>query len=72
MFLEIISIPAKCQMWLNALHTQQVDVEVTKTTSGDSDSDSNIDTGHIEDIRIEFTFVWTADIIDLKLGQREI
>ena len=67
MFLEIITISAKCQMWLNSLHTQQEEVEVTKTT--DSGSDNNMGTEEIEDIRIEVTFVWAADIIgiDLKL-----
>ena len=59
-------------MWLNALHTRQEEVEVTKTT--DSGSDNNMGTEEIEDIRIEVTFVWAADIIgiDLKLDQRYI
>ena len=59
-------------MWLNSLHTQQEEVEVTKTT--DSGSDNNMGTEEIEDIRIEVTFVWAADIIgiDLKLDQRDI
>ena len=54
-------------MWLNSLHTQQEEVEVTKTT--DSGSDNNMETEEIEEIRIEVTFVWAADIIgiDLKL-----
>ena len=55
MFLEIITISAKCQMWLNSLHTQQEEVEVTKTT--DSGSDNNMETEEIEEIRIEVTFV---------------
>ena len=59
-------------MWLNSLHTQQEEVEVTKTT--DSGSDNNMGTEEIEDIRIEVTFVWAADMIgiDLKLDQRDI